>query len=58
MKAELQLASYQQFGTVPFIVPDDGDPSFPAWSYAEERCRIICGRGLWKDVFWKMFAWL
>ncbi len=58
MKAERLLASYRQFGTDPFVVPNDGDPSFSAWSYAEQRYRIICGRGLWKGIFWKMFAWL
>lgn len=58
MSEEKLLRSYTGFGPDPFVVPDDGDPSFSAFTYAKERCRIICGKGLLKGALWKMFSWL
>ena len=37
---------YTSFGDDPFVVVVDGvdrDFKFSAWSYAEQRCRAICG---------------
>jgi len=37
---------YTSFGNDPFIVVLDGtddNAKFSAWSYAKERCRVICG---------------
>jgi hypothetical protein len=32
---------YVSFGDDPYIVPDDGEPRFSAWSYARERCDLL-----------------
>lgn len=39
---------YTFFGDDPYVVPDDGDPSFSARTYARERYPVICkGRSPW-----------
>jgi hypothetical protein len=46
ISAEALYDRYTSFGDDPFIVVlDDTDDSatFSAWSYAKERCRMICG---------------
>jgi hypothetical protein len=48
MSAEALYHRYVTFGDDPFIVVLDGAHEgviFSAWSYAEERCRVICGEG-------------
>jgi hypothetical protein len=45
MTAEALFASYILFGEDPFIVPDDADPPFSAWTYAKARCRDLCAKG-------------
>ena len=42
MSAEELLKKYKTFGQDPYIVPNDREPGFSAWTYAEERCRSIC----------------
>jgi hypothetical protein len=44
--AEALYGRYMSFGDDPFIVVLDGSDdraTFSAWSYAKERCRVICG---------------
>ncbi|MGO9773054.1 MAG: hypothetical protein ACLPSW_26590 [Roseiarcus sp.] len=44
--AEALYDGYVSFGDDPFIVVLDGtddNAKFSAWSYAKERCRVICG---------------
>jgi hypothetical protein len=44
--AEALYSDYTSFGDDPFIVVIDGaddSAKFSAWSYAKERCRVICG---------------
>jgi hypothetical protein len=44
--AEALYGDYTSFGDDPFIVVVDGADDrakFSAWSYAKERCRMICG---------------
>ncbi|HLJ59730.1 MAG TPA: hypothetical protein VKZ50_08360 [bacterium] len=46
MSAQALYDHYTSFGDDPFVVIVDGvDDSFKfsAWSYAQERCRSICG---------------
>jgi hypothetical protein len=48
MSAEALYDRYVSFGDDPFIVVLDGADdraTFSAWSYAKERCRVICGDG-------------
>ncbi|MFQ5570247.1 MAG: hypothetical protein ACE5G0_11270 [Rhodothermales bacterium] len=46
------LHAYKTFGKDPYIIPDEGDSRFSAWTYAEERCAVICKetalRRLWR----------
>jgi hypothetical protein len=45
MSAEALYGRYTSFGADPFIVVLDGaddSATFSAWSYAKERCGIIC----------------
>ena len=42
MTAEELLKAYKMFGDDPYIVPDDAQPTFSAWTYAEERCEALC----------------
>lgn len=42
MSAEDLYQSYTLYGDDSHVVPDDGDPSFSAWSYAKERSEVIC----------------
>ena len=42
MRAEALFVSYSLFGEDPFIVPDDGEPPFSAWTYAQRRCQELC----------------
>src|SRR6185369_13898070 len=45
MSAEALYHRYVSFGEDPFIVAQDGTDKgviFSAWSYAGERCRVIC----------------
>ena len=43
MTADELYQNYQDFGEDPFIVSDDKDCSFSAWTYAKARCREVCG---------------
>jgi len=48
MSAEALYRRYVSFGDDPFIVVLDGPHEgviFSAWTYAGERCRVICGEG-------------
>jgi hypothetical protein len=43
--AEALYSGYMSFGDDPFIVVIDGaddNATFSGWSYAKERCRVIC----------------
>jgi hypothetical protein len=45
ISAEALYDRYKSFGDDPFIMVIDGagdGATFSAWSYAEERCRVIC----------------
>jgi hypothetical protein len=45
ISSEDLYSRYTSFGSDPFIVVLDGtdeNAKFSAWSYAEERCRVIC----------------
>jgi hypothetical protein len=44
MTAEALFTSYSLFGEDPFIVPDDADPPFSAWTYAKARCQHLCAK--------------
>lgn len=47
ISAEALHERYMSFGDDPFIVVVDGadeSATFSAWSYAKERCRVICGK--------------
>jgi hypothetical protein len=44
MSAEDLYLSYTSIGDDPFIVGPE-DSNFSAWSYAKERCSVICGGG-------------
>ena len=41
MTAEALYQSYVAFGEDPFIVTDDENCGFSAWSYAQSRCQAI-----------------
>lgn len=41
MTADELYQSYQDFGEDPFIVSEDKDCSFSAWTYAKEKCQEI-----------------
>lgn len=46
ISAEGLYGRYTSFGDDPFIVVLNGaddNATFTAWSYAKERCRVICG---------------
>jgi hypothetical protein len=46
MSGDSLYGRYMSFGDDPYIVVLDGaddSATFSAWSYAEERCRVICG---------------
>ncbi len=46
MSAEVLYDSYTSFGDDPFIIVLDGvddSAKFSAWTYAKERCRVMCG---------------
>lgn len=46
MAADALYERYRSFGEDPFIVATEGSgggPGFSAWSYARERCSVICG---------------
>ena len=46
LSADALYSAYTSFGDDPFIVVVDGEDdgaTFSAWSYAKERCRLICG---------------
>ncbi len=46
ISAKALYDGYVSFGEDPFIVVLDGtddNAKFSAWSYAKERCRVICG---------------
>jgi hypothetical protein len=46
ISAEALYDRYTSFGDDPFIVVLDGTDeraTFSAWSYAKDRCRVICG---------------
>ncbi len=46
MNADELYDTYTSFGDGPFIVALGGAPMaerFSAWTYAKERCRVICG---------------
>ena len=46
ISADALFERYVRFGDDPFIVVLDGaddSATFSAWSYAKERCRVICG---------------
>jgi hypothetical protein len=46
ISAEALHGRYMSFGDDPFIVVLDGADdraAFSAWSYAKERCRVLCG---------------
>jgi hypothetical protein len=40
-EAEL-YALYTSFGEDPFISPDDAKVRFSAWTYARQRCAVLC----------------
>ena len=42
MSADVLYDNYTRWGEEAYIVPGDVDPSFSAWSYAQERCPVIC----------------
>ncbi len=48
MTADELYQYYQDFGEDPFIVSDDKDCSFSAWTYACERCAEICAKTLFE----------
>ena len=46
ISADALYDRYVSFGDDPFIEVLDGDDAqaaFSAWSYAKERCRVVCG---------------
>ena len=44
MSAEHLAQNYQIFGEDPWVSPTpEGKEKFSAWSYAESRCKEICG---------------
>ena len=45
MTADELFSQYRSFGDDPFIVPDDRDIKFSAWTYAKERCEALCQIG-------------
>jgi hypothetical protein len=47
ISAEALYSRYVSFGDDPFIVVIDGADdraTFSAWSYAKDRCHVICGQ--------------
>lgn len=36
------LSEYKRYGEDPWITPEPEGQHFSAWSYAEERCKILC----------------
>ena len=38
-------SQYTMFGEDPFIMPDDVEPRFSAWTYARQRCAELCAGG-------------
>jgi hypothetical protein len=43
MAAESLYGSYKFYGTDAYVVPDDEQERFSAWTYAGDRCREMCG---------------
>ena len=43
MSARELLDRYKSFGNDPWISSSDEQCTFSAWSYAEQRCKEICG---------------
>lgn len=43
MTAKELYDHYTSFGVDPFIMSDDPDCKFSAWTYAKQRCVEICG---------------
>jgi len=43
MSARALLERYKSFGDDPWISSSDEQCKFSAWSYAERRCKEICG---------------
>lgn len=44
MTADELYGHYTSFGNDPYIVSEDQECQFSAWSYAKERCQQICER--------------
>lgn len=44
MSPQELLSSYRMFGEDPYIIPDDSEPKFSGWDYAEELCYQLCGQ--------------
>jgi hypothetical protein len=42
MSSDDLYSAYKSFGEDPFIISDDPDCNFSAWSYAKARCLELC----------------